>query len=154
MHAFVALVLLLIAPSALAQGTERLLGSSSDVRTTLAFKVPDAAVQKMLPAGWEVNSPVTGPAKGSNLNVTLLEQIIAQDPEGKVVPVFRGVALSIPAKKHGSDVASSMIIAGLTTPANVPGPYGTYVSAKVVVDRKQHTDADGKISFDTASRAD
>jgi hypothetical protein len=32
------------------------------------------------------------------------------------------------------------------TPANVPGPYGTYVSAKVVVDRKQHTDADGKIS--------
>ena len=106
MRAFVALALLLIALSALAQGTERLLGNSSDVRTTLTFKVPDAAIQKMLPAGWEVNSPTAGPAKGSNLNVTLLEQIIAQDPEGKAVPLFRGVALSIPAKKQGSDLAS------------------------------------------------
>jgi hypothetical protein len=41
-----------------------------------------------------------------------------------------------------------MIIAGPMTPANVPWPYGTYVSAKVVVDRKQHADADGKISVE------
>jgi hypothetical protein len=65
----------------------------------------------------EVNSPADGPAKGSNLNVTLLEQIIAQGPEGNAVPLFRGVALSIPAKKQGSGDVASMIIAGLMTPA-------------------------------------
>jgi hypothetical protein len=49
-------------------------------------------------------------------------------PEGNAVPLFRGVALSIPAKKQSSGDVASMIIAGLMTPANVPGPYGTYVS--------------------------
>ena len=75
-----------------------------------------------------MNSPADGPAKGSNLNVTLLKQIIAQGPEGNAVPLFRNVALSIPPKKQGSGDVASMIIAGLMTPANVPGPYGTYVS--------------------------
>ena len=69
----------------------------------------------------EVNSPADGPAKGSNLNVTLLKQIIAQGPEGNAVPLFRSVALSIPAKKQGSGDVASMIIAGLMTPPMCPG---------------------------------
>ncbi|HEY9065254.1 MAG TPA: hypothetical protein VIO33_09750, partial [Burkholderiaceae bacterium] len=59
-------ILLLLACSSVAQ--EKFAGSNLDVRTVLAFKASDAAVQKMLPPGWLVNAPTSGPAKGSNLN--------------------------------------------------------------------------------------
>jgi hypothetical protein len=37
-----------------AKAEEKLVGSYGDVRTALAFKVRAAAVQKLLPDGWEV----------------------------------------------------------------------------------------------------
>ena len=38
-----------------------------DVRTILNFKVPDAAVQKLLPPGFEANPATSGPSAGANL---------------------------------------------------------------------------------------
>src|SRR5262245_9399807 len=107
-------------PPALAQGSERLFGSNTDVRTTLAFKVSDAAAQKALPAGWEVNSPTAGPTKGFNVAVVLIDQIQAQDPEGKNMPPLRGAVLNVPAKKAGSDAAGAMVFAGLVSAAGAP----------------------------------
>ena len=46
---------LVLAHPALAQ--EKVVGNNVDVRTLLLFKASDTAVQKMLPEGWEVNSP-------------------------------------------------------------------------------------------------
>ena len=45
---------LLAATPALA--AEKYVGSNVDVRTVLAFKVADAAVQKFLPEGWQPGS--------------------------------------------------------------------------------------------------
>jgi hypothetical protein len=42
----------------------------------LAFKVPDAVVQKLLPAGFESNSPTAGPTKGFNLGMTFIDYLM------------------------------------------------------------------------------
>ena len=80
MRAFVLTMLLgLVIP---AYAGEQLSGSNVDVRTTIAFKVSDAAVQKMVPEGWEISSPLVGPFKGFNLAVVLIDSISALDADG------------------------------------------------------------------------
>src|SRR5438132_686911 len=107
MRALLTLALTLVVSTALAQ--ERFTGSNIDARTALTFKAADAAVAKMLPDGWEINSPTAGPTQGANLGMTLIDQIIGQDPEGKVIPSVRGAVLTIPSKKKGTDIAANMV---------------------------------------------
>ena len=79
-----------LAQPVFAQSNEKYTGSNVDVRTILSFKASDAAVQKMLPEGWEVNSPAAGPSKGANLGLSLIDQVTVQDAEGKPATSFRG----------------------------------------------------------------
>lgn len=136
---------LVLAHPALAQ--EKVVGNNIDVRTLLLFKASDTAVQKVLPEGWEVNSPPAGATKGFNLGISLIEQLIQQDPEGKSIQTYQGAALIVPAKKKGTDAAGTMVIGGLMTPTNVPGAYGVFLPAKSVIERKQRI-ADNKITID------
>jgi hypothetical protein len=122
---------------------EKYTGSNVDVRTILSFKASDGAVQKMLPEGWEVNSPAAGPSKGANLGLSLIDQITAQDAEGKPATTFRGAVFTIPAKKKGTDTAGTMVFTGLMS-SGAPGAYGVYVPAKAKVEREVETEADGK----------
>jgi hypothetical protein len=131
----VCLLLVLVSP-AVAQ--EKFVGSNVDQRTYLTFKASDAAVQKMLPEGWEINPPQAGPAKGSNVTIVLVDQILSQDAEGKPVAGYRGAALVIPAKKKGSDVAGPMVFGGIFEPAGAPGAYGVFKAAQTLsVERKR-----------------
>jgi hypothetical protein len=98
-------ILLLLAQPAFAGEKDKLYSSTLDVRTVLSFKVTDSTAQKMLPEGWQIEAPNTGPSKGSNLSVVLVDQILAQDAEGKPVDAVRGAALIIPAKKQGMEKA-------------------------------------------------
>ena len=50
----------LLALPALAQ--EKFSGSNVDTRIGMAFKVSDAALQKLVPPGWEVSPPTSGPS--------------------------------------------------------------------------------------------
>jgi hypothetical protein len=136
--------LLLLPGGVLAEGKENFVGSAIDVRTVLAFKASDAAVQKMLPAGWEINSPTAGPTKGFNVAVVLIDQQFALDADGKPAPLFRGAAIAIPAKKASSDSSGNMIFDGFAGPGVSPGAYGVYANSAVVIDRKVRTDAEGK----------
>jgi hypothetical protein len=68
-------ILLLLAQPAFAGEKDKLYSSTLDVRTVLSFKVADSAAQKMLPEGWQIEAPNTGPSKGSNLSVVLVDQI-------------------------------------------------------------------------------
>lgn len=140
------IVLLLLAGPSLAQ--EKLAGSNVDVRTRLAFKAPETAVRKMLPDGWEVNSPTTGPAQGANLTLVLIDQTVSQDAEGKALNPLRGAALTIPARKTGSETTATMVVAGLVEPHGAPGAYGVYTPAKAVTERRQSTGADGRTSIE------
>jgi hypothetical protein len=135
----VTLASLMLAQTVLSGEKDKFAGSTLDLRTNLAFKVSDSAVQKMLPEGWQVDSPTTGPSKGYNLAVVLVDQILAQDPEGKPVDAARGAALVVPAKRQGMEKSVIMIVGGLFSPASyVPGPYGNYVLAKAEIERRIH----------------
>jgi hypothetical protein len=152
----VALLLLAAVPAATAQNLEKLTSNDVEVRTGLTFKVSDAVVQRMLPAGWQLNSPAAGPTRGFNLGVTLIDQSMTQDPDGKPLPARSYVVLNAPAKKVGTDIAGTMVLGGFIPHDAVPGAYGVYGPAKVVVDRKQRTEADGKTAVEETweARAD
>jgi hypothetical protein len=133
---------------AIAQEAEKLFASDVVIRTILAFKVPDAAVQKTLAAGWEISPPETGPDKGANLIVYVTDFQMIQDPQGKPLPTRPSVALIVPARKSGSDLAAFMVAGGFAAQANTPGPYGNFTPAKVTVDRRSQSDGDGKTIID------
>jgi hypothetical protein len=141
MRAFLVCLSLVLAIPAVAQ--EKFVGSNVDQRLSLAFKASDAEVQKRLPEGWEVNPPKDGPAKGSNLFVVLVDQVLSQDADGKVLPTYRGAALVIPAKKKGTDIAAPMVFGGLFEPGGSPGAYGVFAPAQMTsVERKRLTGSD------------
>jgi hypothetical protein len=144
---FVALLLLAASPAA-AQDNEKLAAIDNSVRTVITFNAPAAAVQKLLPAGWEIQTPIAGPDRGSNLALYLIDFQLGQDPGGKLLTGRPTLALVIPAKKTGSDLGASVIPGGYTAQAGVPGPYSNFIAGKVTVERQSHTDGDGKAVID------
>src|SRR5436309_10174343 len=86
MRSLLLAILTLAAAPAAAQDNLKLFSTDINVRTSLTFKVADTAVQRMLPAGWELNSPAAGPTKGFNLGVTLIDYVTVHDREGKLLP--------------------------------------------------------------------
>lgn len=149
MNPLVKLVLaLLVALSTPAYAGEKLAGSNVDVRTTITFRVSDAAVQKLVPDGWEISSPSAGPFKGFNLAVVLIDSISAQDAEAKPVAPMRSVVLAIPARKKGADAAVTMVVYGIAVGAGSPGAYGVYVPGQAAVERRTGTAIDGKSTAD------
>jgi hypothetical protein len=141
MPAFIALV-----GPAVAQG--KFIGSNVDVRTVLNFKVSDAAVEKLLPAGWEVNSPASGPSQGANIALTLVDSVMAQDGEGKPVAAQRLVVLAIPARRKVAEASGAMVVAGLGAADSVPGAYGVYLPARALIERTVKSESGGKSHVD------
>ena len=81
MRALAVFGLMLLAAPAVAQ--EKFVNSDASVRTTLDFKVPAAAIQKLLPDAWEIDSSTIGASSGSNLRVTFIEGIWSEDEIGR-----------------------------------------------------------------------
>ncbi len=137
-------LLMFAASPALAEDNLKPSAIDASVRTLLAFKVPDAVVQKYLPPGFESNPVAAGPAKGSNLGITLIDYIMVQDPEGKSMPPRNAVVINMPAKKTATGEAVGLVFNGFTVSAGVPGPYGVFGPADITIDHAFHTDPDGK----------
>src|SRR4051794_32450507 len=87
----------LLAAPAIAQ--EKFAGTSTDVRTILNFKVSTLALQKLLPAGWELKTVGSGPLAGTNLKVTFADQLIGTDGAGKQTTPIQYVIFSVPVKR-------------------------------------------------------
>ena len=138
----------LLALAAAANGAlaaEKLFATDASVRTILSFKVPDAAAQKLLPEGWQVSPPTTGPSKDANLNVVFIDVLTVQNPDGTAGEPARIASIGVPAKKKGTDATVPMVGPGfVSNPSYAPGPYGTATVASATVDRHVHTDATGK----------
>ena len=117
-----------------------------DVRTILNFKVADAAIQKLLPPGWEANPATSGPSAGANLRVTFVDQMAAHDAAGKPTPPVRNLIFGIPVRKPGSEGGGLMIFAGLSPAAG--GPYGASLKATNVVERKVRHEPGGNSIVD------
>src|SRR6516162_2799518 len=91
-------LLVFAACPAIVQNKEKASTTDLSPRTALAFKVSDAAVRKLLPASFQVNSPTAGPSKGANINLVLIDYLMVQDMEGKPLPPYTTIALNVPSK--------------------------------------------------------
>ena len=105
---------------------------SAEVRMQLDFVVPDAALKKFLPAGWETNVATQGPAKDCNLRMIFIDRVDITKQDGN--PATPGsnqlVYLAIPVKQPGTNAPAQMLIFGLTADAkDAPGAHGVYVHA-------------------------
>jgi hypothetical protein len=119
---------------------EKLAGANIDERTTLWFRVPDAAIGKFIPDGWVSNPVATGPFKGANATVVLIDSYFASDAKEQPLSPFHGFVLALPAKKPGVDpgidIADNLIVVfGITSEDQAPGAYGVYVAGKTAIER-------------------
>src|SRR4051812_76583 len=105
---------------------------AAEHRFQLDFRVNDAALAKMLPAGWEPVIATQGPAKDCNLRMIFIDRVAIIGADGKpgARPTSRLVYLAIPVKPTAGGVAGQMIIHGLTdNAADAPGAFGVYQHA-------------------------
>jgi len=118
-------------------GADTFVEQSAEFRMQLDFVVPDAALKKFLPAGWEPNIATQGPAKDCNLRMIFIDRVDITDEKGAPIGSNRLVYLAIPVKQTGSTTVGQMIIAGLTAdPKDAPGPFGNYeLATTALVDR-------------------
>jgi hypothetical protein len=108
------------------------------LRIMLGFQAKPEAVQQWLPAPWRLSPPDSGPDKGANLFVVLVDRVRDDEAEGK--PSFSGanriINLAAPARHPQTGEMASMILGGwASNPANVPGFYQVYRAATVHVER-------------------
>lgn len=101
---------------------------SAEQRLTLSFHVNDAALQKLMPAGWTV-APSTAPANpGGNINVSFIDRMVVFDGQGKQYRAgsSRYIVFTVPAR-NAEGVANNIIIAGLSPEG--AGAYGVNLTA-------------------------
>jgi hypothetical protein len=115
---------------------ETLIENSAEFRFQLDLHVNDAALQKMLPAGWEPVVATQGPAKGANLRIIFIDRVDVTNPDGSPKTTDQLVYVAIPVKQTGTNNAGQMIIGGLVSrPSQAPGPFGNYTAASAKVQR-------------------
>ena len=109
---------------------DTLLENSAEFRFQLDFHVNDAALQKLLPAGWEPVIATQGPAKDANLRVIFIDRVDVTNPDGTPKTSDQLVYVAIPVKQTGTNNAGQMVINGIVSDAKqAPGPFGDYVAA-------------------------
>ena len=144
---FIPVMLVVLLSRDVAFAADKLSGTNIDKRTALWFKAPDAAVGKLIPNGWISDPVASGPFKGANAAVVLIDSYFAADAKGQPVKPFQGVVLALPAKKPGVDIADNlMVVLGITSEDHVPGVYGVYVAGKVAIERTSKLLSDAGIT--------
>jgi hypothetical protein len=106
------------------------------LRIMLGFRVKSEAVQQRLPEPWRLSPPDSGPDKGANLFVVLVDRVWHDKAEGS--PSFSGanriINLAAPARHPQTGEMASIILGGwASNSANVPGFYQVYRAATVRV---------------------
>jgi hypothetical protein len=125
--AFAGLAVSLALGASVPAQAETFVEHNAEFRMQLDFVVPDAALRKFLPAGWEPNIAAQGPAKDCNLRMIFIDRVDITGADGAPAGSSRLVYLAIPVKQSGSTTVGQMIIAGLTSdPKDAPGPFGNY----------------------------
>src|ERR1700756_1171650 len=108
-------------------GAETLVENSAETRLQLDFAVSDAAIKKVLPAGWDTDVATSGGAKDCNLRMIFIDRLDITGPDDAPKGTGQLVILEVPVKNPGSGLSGRMIIDGLTSIAkDAPGPFGVY----------------------------
>jgi hypothetical protein len=112
---------------------ETLIENSAEFRFQLDFHVNEAALQKMLPAGWEPVVATQGPAKDANLRIIFIDRVDVTNPDNTPKTTDQVAIIAIPVKQTGTANAGQMIIGGIASDAKeAPGPFGTLQAATSV----------------------
>jgi len=122
---------------------------AAEHRFQLDFRVNDAALAKMLPAGWEPVIATQGPAKDCNLRMIFIDRMAVMGADGKAAPraTARLVYLAIPVKETATGTAGQMIIHGLTEhAADSPGTFGVFQHAATAKMARTASSAGGTLS--------
>ncbi len=129
------------------EAAEKLVSTNLDTRTVLAFRVPDEVVQKLLPAGWELDAAPNEP----NFRIIFANNLLVQDAEGKASENIRIVTLAAQARKTGTDEKAGMALGGfVSSAAAVPGPYFNYSYASAAFSQRIAVDGSGKSVIEEA----
>jgi hypothetical protein len=126
---------------------EKLVTTDAAQRTVLAFKVSEAALHTLLPAGWQSSPFSMGPSKDANVTVTFVHPIVAQGPDGQPQDLIEIAAVGLMAKRMGTNATVPLVFAGFASkPSYVPGAYGVFELAKANVEQTVRTDPTGTSS--------
>jgi len=127
-------VMIIGAASASCAQAQTLLEQGAEHRFQLDFHVNDAALQKMLPAGWESVVATQGAAKDANLRMIFIDRVGIAGGDGKPTKqaTSRLAYLAVPVKQTAGAGVGQMILFGLTeSAADAPGAFGTYQAASI-----------------------
>jgi len=113
---------------------ETLVQSTVETRLTVALRVGQAELQKLVPPPWQVITIPGGPFKEANFFVTFIDSFLVQDAQGKpdMGGISRLVPLAASVKHTQTGEVAFMVIGGfMANISNVPGPYKKYVGATI-----------------------
>jgi hypothetical protein len=136
------------APAAPAAATN-LIEHSFEHRFQLDLRVPDAALQKMLPAGWEPNIATQGPAKDTNVRLIFIDRydVTGADGRPKGKGMNRLAHFAVPIKQTSGNATGQMIVGGISEdPADATAPAGVYLQSNLSKMQRTFTAAGGAMT--------
>jgi dipeptidyl aminopeptidase/acylaminoacyl peptidase len=120
---------------------------SNEYRFQLDLQVNQAALSKLLPAGWESAAAAQGAAKDCNLRLIFIDRINVLDGSSRVLPPGKDIAvyLEAPVKQTGGAATGRMVLAGISeNNTATAATFGTLVKATKVSAARAIATADGK----------
>lgn len=142
---------LLLAAPAFAQAPApagTVIEQSNEYRFQLDLAVNQAALNRLLPAGWESAAATQGAAKDCNLRLIFIDRINVQGGDNRVLPPGKDsvVYLEAPVRQSGGGGATGRIVlAGISENASsTAATFGTLVKAARVSSARNIATADGR----------
>ena len=110
--------------------SENYVGSNIDSRVLVGLKVNSDGMQPLMPEGWESIPFPSGPLKGSNLLLALIDGVLEMDAEGEPLnPASRRAAVLVGLGKQGDAVRMYVLRIMTTVPER--NPYGIAEAAEI-----------------------
>src|ERR1700760_4047588 len=89
-------------------GAEALVENSAEFRMQLDFQVKDAALQKLLPAGWGPRGPAQGPGKDCTTPLIFIDPVDVPGPDNPPKTSSQLAYLAVPVKQTGTNTTGQM----------------------------------------------
>lgn len=134
--------ILIVTGLGLTAQAETPVGSNVDSRVLVGVRVNQDALQTLMPEGWKSISWPSGPLKGSNLLIGLIDGILEMDPEGTPLDPPNRRAMVLVGLGKGVDGVRGYVLRIMTT---VPerNPYSVAVPAAISRTRTLSDPAEG-----------